>query len=386
MPLQKPGVSMHRAFILDAAPFLLYASLSFEKIRKGYNMTAYLVLENGITFEGEFFGKPGEITGEIVFTTGMTGYLETVTDPSFYGQIILQTFPLIGNYGVISADLQKETVSAKAYIVKYLCQEPSNFRSEEALDTFFMSKGITGLKGIDTRALTKIIRESGTVKGKITMNPPSAADIEEARRYEVTGAIAAVSCKERKTHGDGKYRIALLDLGVKQSIVNALVTRDCKVYTFPYNTTANEILDANPHGILLSSGPGNPADPANGPIIVTLRELQSSGIPMFGIDMGHLLLAIANGYKTEKMKLGHRGANQPVKDLSTGRVYITAQNHGYTVLADNASFINVNDGTCEGLDYGSGFTVQFCPGEGPKDTEFLYDKFVEMAVNCCASR
>ncbi|MCL2286497.1 MAG: carbamoyl phosphate synthase small subunit [Firmicutes bacterium] len=349
-------------------------------------MTAYLILENGTVFEGEFFGKPGEVAGEIVFTTGMVGYLETVTDPSYFGQIILQTFPLIGNYGVISSDLQNSTVSAKAYIVKYLCQEPSNFRSEEALDTFFMSKGITGLKGIDTRALTQIIRENGTVKGKITINPPTETDREEACSHEVTGAIAAVSCKELKVYGEGKYRIALLDFGVKQSIINALTARDCAVWVFPHHTTVKDILDINPHGILLSSGPGDPEDPANKPIIETLRKLKNCGIPMFGIDMGHLLLAMANGYKTKTMKLGHRGANQPVKDLGTGRVYITAQNHGYTVLAENASFVNVNDGTCEGLDYGNSFSVQFCPGEGPKDTEFLFDKFVEMAVNCNASR
>jgi len=149
------------------------------------------------------------------------------------------------------------------------------------------------------------------------------------------------------------------------------------VWTFPYNTTAREILDIKPHGILLSSGPGDPADPANAHIIETLRELKDSNVPMFGIGMGHLLLAIANGYKTEKMKHGHRGANQPVKNTSTGKLFITAQNHGYTVLADNLSYINVNDGTCEGLDYGNSFSVQFCPGEGPKDTEFLFDCFAE---------
>jgi len=347
-------------------------------------MTAYLVLENGITFEGEFFGKLGEVTGDIVFTTGMTGYLETITDSSYYGQIILQTFPLIGNYGVISADLQKDTVSAKAYIVKYLCQEPSNFRSEEALDTFFMSKGITGLKGIDTRALTKIIREHGVMSGKITIQPPTEADKEEARNYRLTNAIAAVSGRVPAVYGERKYRVALMDFGVKQSTIDALVSRGCQVWAFPYNTTAKEILDINPHGIFLSSGPGNPVDPANEPIIEVLRQLKDNGVPIFGMCMGHLLFAIANGYKTEKMKLGHRGANQPVKDTRTGKLYITAQNHGYTALADNPSYVNVNDGTCEGLDYGHSFSVQFCPGEGPKDTEFLFDCFVERMASHAA--
>jgi len=340
-------------------------------------MTAYLVLENGITFEGEFFGKPDEVTGDIVFTTGMTGYLETVTDPSYYGQIILQTFPLIGNYGVIPADLQKDTVSAKACIVKYLCQDPSNFRSEEDLDTFFISRGITGLKGIDTRALTKIIRKNGVMSGKITVQPPTEADKEEACSYKIINAIAAVSGNRPAVYGEGKYRIALLDFGVKKSTIDALVSRGCQVHTFPHDTIAEEILDVNPHGIFLSSGPGDPADPVNVPMIETLRKLKDSSIPIFGICMGHLLLAIANGHKTKKMKHGHRGANQPVKNTSTGKLYITAQNHGYTVLADNPSYINVNDGTCEGLDYGNAFSVQFCPSEGPKDTEFLFDCFVE---------
>jgi len=341
-------------------------------------MAAYLILENGTIFEGEFFGKPGVVTGEVVFTTGMTGYLETITDPSFYGQIVLQTFPLVGNYGVISSDLESNTINAKAYITKHLCQEPSNFRSEEDLDTFFISNDAIGLKGIDTRALTKNIRNNGVMNGKITPHPPSEADLQELRQYRIIGAIAAVSCKKVKTFGSGKYRVALLDFGVKESTITALTARDCQVWTFPHNATSQEILDINPHGILLSSGPGNPADIANEPIIKTLQELQKSNVPIFGICMGHLLLAIANGYKTEKMKFGHRGTNQPVKNTATGKVYITGQNHGYIVKTDSQpSFINVNDNSCEGLDYGSSFTVQFRPEDGPKDTLFLYDCFIE---------
>jgi len=351
-------------------------------------MKAYLVLENGKTFQGEFFGKQENVTGEIVFTTGMTGYLETITDPSYHGQIILQTFPLIGNCGVVSADLESDSINAKAYIVKYLCQEPSNFRSEGDLDTFFMSKGIVGIKGIDTRALAKIIRDNGTMNGKITSQAPTTADQEDARNYKVEDAIAAVSCKKLKECGNGEYRVAIMDLGVKNSVVNALTERNCKVFMFPHSASANEILSVDPHGILLSSGPGDPLDPANAPIIETIKELQKSDVPIFGICMGHLLLAIANGYKTAKMKFGHRGANQPVKDLSTGRVYITNQNHGYTVELENdkVSFKNVNDSTCEGIDYGNSFSVQFRPGEGPKDTEFLFDFFIERMVVTNAAR
>jgi len=348
-------------------------------------MTAYLILENGTTFQGEFFGKQGqEVTGEIVFSTGMTGYLETITDPSYHGQIILQTFPLIGNYGVISADLESDSISPKAYIVKYLCQEPSNFRSDGDLDTFFMSKGIVGIKGIDTRALTKIIRENGTMNGKITAHPPTPADQDDARNYKIENAIAAVSSKKPGVIGEGKYRIALMDFGMKKSTVDALISRNCQVFTFPHTAEADEILAVNPDGILLTGGPGDPADPANTHIIETLRKLKH--IPMFGICLGHLLLALANGYQTQKMKVGHRGANQPVKDCSTGKLYITGQNHGYTVVADNPSFVNVNDGTCEGLDYGSSFSVQFNPGEGPKDTEFLFDCFIERMEAANAAR
>ena len=342
-------------------------------------MIAYLVLENGITFQGELFGKPGEVTGEIVFTTGMTGYLETITDPSFHGQIILQTFPLVGNYGVISSDLEKDFVSAKAYIVKYPCQNPSNFRCEEVLDTFFKSKGIVGLKGIDTRALTKILRENGSMNGKITLQMPVTADQEEARNFKIIDAIAAVSCKKPSVVGEGKYRVALMDFGVRQSVIDALVARGCQVHIFPHNVSAQDIMSIEPHGVLLSSGPGNPADPANAQIIETVCTLVEEEVPMFGIGIGHLFLAMAHGYKVEKMKLGHRGANQPVKDLISGRVYITSQNHGYTALMDSPSLVNVNDGTCEGINYGNSFSVQFSPEGcgGPSDTSFVFDRFVD---------
>ncbi|MCL2081892.1 MAG: carbamoyl phosphate synthase small subunit [Oscillospiraceae bacterium] len=342
-------------------------------------MKAFLILENGTVFEGRAFGAMGEAVGEIVFTTGMTGYLETLTDPSYYGQIILHTFPLIGNYGVIPADFEGVTVRAKGYIVKQPCEEPSNFRSEGRLDAFLKEQGVAGLYGIDTRMLTKIIRENGVMNGKITTAPPGKADLTEAKGYSIRGPVAAVSSPEAQTSGSGKRRIALLDLGAKSSIADSLKARDCTVCSLPHSTSWREILEIKPDGIMLSNGPGDPADPANSGIVDTIRELVKSQIPIFGICLGHQLLAMANGCRTQKLKFGHRGANQPIKEISTGCIYITSQNHGYAAVSENSSFVNVNDGTCEGMDYGSSFSVQFHPEArgGPLDTAFLFDRFIE---------
>jgi carbamoyl-phosphate synthase small subunit len=340
---------------------------------------AYLILENGIVFQGESFGAGGEITGEVVFATGMTGYLETLTDQSYHGQIVLQTFPLIGNYGVIPDDFESASVGARAYIVKRPCERPSNFRSETDLDAFLKERGIIGLRGIDTRALAKTLRENGVMNGKITSRPPTDADRAEAKGYAIRNPVAAVSPREVAKDGNGMWRVALMDFGAKRGIANALKARGCEVWSFPYDAPAEEILKGGPDGIMLSNGPGDPADPANKCIIDTVRALMDSGIPIFGICLGHQLLALANGFATQKLKFGHRGANQPVKELSTGRVYITSQNHGYAVIARTNSFINVNDGTCEGLDYGNSFSVQFHPEArgGPLDTSFLFDRFME---------
>jgi len=349
--------------------------------------TAYLILENGMTFEGKYFGAQGEITGEVVFATGMTGYLETLTDPSYYGQIVLQTFPLIGNYGVIHSDFESANIGAKAYIVKHPCQNPSNFRSEGNLDAFLKERNIIGLYGIDTRVLTRSIRENGVMNGKIMASPPTDADIAEAKAYSIRNAVAAVSSRSVTKTENGNRRVALMDFGAKQGITKALTKRGCEVWSFPHNTGAQEILDMKPDGIMLSNGPGDPAESANNVIVETLRTLQRSGVPIFGICLGHQLLALANGYSTKKLKFGHRGANQPVKELATGRVYITSQNHGYAVVADKGSFVNVNDGTCEGLDYGNSFSVQFHPEAcgGPLDTAFLFDRFMER-MNANATR
>jgi carbamoyl-phosphate synthase small subunit len=343
--------------------------------------TAYLILENGKVLEGKFFGAEKEVTGEIVFTTAMTGYLETLTDQSYHGQIVLQTFPLIGNYGVIKPDFESANIAPVAYIAKYPCAYPSNFRSEGSLDALFKEKGITGLSGIDTRMLAKLIRESGVMNGKITAAPPTDADKEEAKKYDIISPIASVSQRTVTKEGEGKKRrVALMDYGVKRGITNELLKRDCEVWTFPHDAKTEDVMKMKPHGIMLSNGPGDPADPGNKVCIDTLKELMETSVPIFGICMGHQLMALAKGYKTRKLKFGHRGANQAVKDTRTGRVYITSQNHGYEVIAENnSSFINVNDRTNEGLDYGVSFSVQFHPEAcgGPLDTGFLFDDFMK---------
>ncbi len=350
-------------------------------------MTAYLMLQNGMVFEGEAFGAKKDITGEIVFTTGMTGYLETLTDQSYYGQIVLQTFPLIGNYGIIPEDFESAGIGPKGYMVKQLCQDPSNFRSEGDLDTFLRRKGIVGLCGFDTRALTKIIRENGVMNGKITQRLPTEADRLEACDYEVGSAVKAVSQKKMTKQGRGR-KVALMDFGAKRGIAKALVERGCQVWTFPQDAQFGDIMAINPAGVMLSNGPGDPAHPENEAIVKTIRQLEAAGLPIFGICLGHQLLALAKGYKTEKLKFGHRGANQPVKEIRTGRVYITSQNHGYQVIAKDAAYVNVNDGTCEGMDYGRSFSVQFHPEAhgGPLDTLFLFQRFIERMDEYAASK
>lgn len=347
---------------------------------------AYLVLENGIVFEGSRLGAEGDVIGEIVFTTGMTGYLETLTDKSYCGQIILQTYPLIGNYGVIPEDFESSIISARGYIVRDVCREPSNFRSKGDLDSFLKERNVVGLYGIDTRALTMILREKGTMNGLITGDRANA-DLDKIRAFSVKNPVAMVSVREKTFFNDtGEYTIAMLDFGYKNNIARELAKRNCRVILLPHDTSAEEILDFGPDGIMLSNGPGDPAD--NVVVIDNLKKLIRHDIPIFGICLGHQLLALAHGFVTKKLKYGHRGANQPVKDLETGRLYITSQNHGYYVTDESIDtvlaqpwFINMNDGTCEGIRYLKSpiFSVQFHPEGcgGPKDTGFLFDKFID---------
>ena len=349
---------------------------------------AYLILADGRVFEGRAFGAAGEVTGELVFTTAMTGYLETLTDPSYFGQIVVQTFPLIGNYGVIPTDFESDKPRVRAYIVREWCREPSNFRCEGDLDTFLLQNGIVGLCGIDTRALTRIVREKGVMNAKIVRELPADKEAvqSELADYEIREAVAGVTCDRIHEVGSGSRHVVLYDFGAKNNIVRELVKRDCRVTIVPAQTSMEQAIALKPDGIMLSNGPGDPAE--NVEIIGEIAKLRRCGIPIFGICLGHQLLALAAGARTEKLKYGHRGVNQPVRDCETGRVYITSQNHGYAVVSDTLPacakerFANANDGTCEGIDYADApvFSVQFHPEAcgGPLDTRFLFDRFVAM--------
>ncbi len=401
------------------------------------NTKACLVLANGLVFEGKSFGASGCIIGEAVFTTGMNGYLETLTDPSYYGQIVTQTFPLIGNYGLIPNDLESSKIHVRGYIVRSWCEEPSNFRCEGEIDSWLKKQNIIGLYDIDTRALTKVLREAGVMNGMLiagdsdevkskfdALNNPSEKEklLEEIKSYRIENAVETVTCdavkieKDAQTvfaesaeyravpvradgtkendpeiamkNGKGK-KVVLWDFGAKANIRRELLKRGLEVISVSAKATAEEILKLNPDGIMLSNGPGDPSD--NVTIIEEIKKILKKDIPVFGICLGHQLLALAKGAKTFKLKYGHRGANQPVKYLKSGRVYISSQNHGYAVDNDTIpagavlSFVNTNDGSCEGVTYTDtpSFSVQFHPeaSSGPLDTSFLFDEFVNLINN-----
>ena len=398
---------------------------------------AFLVLANGVVFEGSSFGAEGCVIGETVFTTGMNGYIETLTDPSYYGQIVTQTFPLIGNYGDIPKDYESSKCNLRGYIVRQWCDEPSNFRCQGEIDSYLKNQNIIGLYDIDTRKLTKILREAGVMNGMIisgnskealenitALNDESKkqALLEKIKAYQIVDAVKTVTgsatgveepadivFKESAEYrfvpvtkdgtkindpevamknGKGK-KVVLWDFGAKANIRRELLKRGLEVETVSATSTAEEILKRNPDGIMLSNGPGDPAE--NVEIIENIKKLCQTGIPIFGICLGHQMLALAKGATTSKLKYGHRGANQPVKHLSSGRVYISSQNHGYAVDNDSLpkgavlSFVNTNDGTCEGLTYTDtpAFSVQFHPEacSGPLDTSFLFDDFVSLINN-----
>lgn len=398
---------------------------------------ACLVLANGLVFEGRSFGAEGTVIGETVFTTGMNGYLETLTDPSYYGQIVTQTFPLIGNYGDIKQDYESSKCNLKGYIVREWCEEPSNFRCNGDIDSYLKSQKIIGLYDIDTRQLTKVLREVGVMNGMIISGnskeaieafaalkdeKKKSALLEKIKSYKIEKAVESVTGsatgveepadvvftesakyrfvpvtadgtkindeKEAMKAGKGK-KVVLWDFGAKANIRRELLKRGLDVVTVPCSYTAEQIMALNPDGVMLSNGPGDPAE--NVTIIEEIKKLTKTGVPIFGICLGHQLLALANGAKTMKLKYGHRGANQPVKYTKTGRVYITSQNHGYAVKNDALpegtieSFVNTNDGTCEGLTYTKipAFSVQFHPEacSGPLDANFLFDEFVKLINN-----
>jgi len=352
---------------------------------------AYLMLADGQVFEGRSFGAEGTVIGEVVFTTGLTGYQETLTDPSYYGQIVTQTFPLIGNYGVNSQDNESAKSYVTGYIVREWCNAPSNFRCEGNINDFLKDHNIVGINNIDTRRLTRTIREVGVMNGVITTEDVYAKKeelLEKIRAFSVRDAVKSVTNTETLIYEpeEKKYRVVLFDFGYKRNIRQELIKRGCEVVVVPANTTAEQVKELAPDGIMLSNGPGDPAE--NVEIIENIKDIEKLGIPIFGICLGHQLMALANGGRTEKLKYGHRGANQPVIDLESGLTYVTSQNHGYAVIGDSidssvghVSHINANDKTCEGIRYTSvnAFTVQFHPEAhgGPLDTSYLFDEFVK---------
>ena len=352
----------------------------------------YICLANGDIFEGKSFGAKGEVLGELVFTTGMGGYIETLTDPSYYGQIVMQTFPLIGNYGFIEEDQESEKSAVSAYIVREYCKEPSNFRCGYTLEKYLENNNIVGVYDVDTREITKTIREYGVMNAVIT-DDPDKVDMEKLKAYRVTDAVKSVSCTKpyMSASDEQKYNVVLIDYGTKKNIVRELNKRGCNVAVVPHDTKAQDILALDPDGIMLSNGPGDPEE--NTEAISELAKLVGKK-PIFAICLGHQLLALALGASTTKLKYGHRGVNQPVKNLETGRTFISSQNHGYAVVNESVeniggkiSYINANDGTCEGVDYPdkSAFSVQFHPEacSGPHDTRFIFDKFTDMMGGKC---
>ena len=390
-------------------------------------MKAFLILEDGTVFEGTHIGAQKEIISEIVFNTSMAGYLEVLTDPSYAGQAVCMTYPLIGNYGICREDMESRRAWPDGFIVRELSRIPSNFRCDMTIQEFLTENDVPGIAGIDTRALTKILREKGTMNGMITIDENYQLEeiLPKLKAYTTGKVVDIVTCKEKYTlaaakelsdngpisgssqfkredyekgirekkpsmvrelNGQG-LKVALLDLGAKDNIAKSLAARGCEVTVYPAGTKAQEIIDAKPDGIMLSNGPGDPKE--CGEVITEIRKLYDTDITIFAICLGHQLMALATGADTYKMKYGHRGGNHPVKDLQTGRVYISSQNHGYVVDMDKLdpkvavpAFINVNDRTNEGLSYTGKniFTVQFhpeaCPG--PQDSGDLFDRFIRM--------
>jgi len=353
---------------------------------------AILVLEDGTIFRGNYFGASKEIFGEVVFSTGMTGYQEALTDPSYRGQILTLTYPLVGNYGINSEDFESDKIQVRGLIVSEHCLEPSNYRSEKTLDKFLKEHKIPGVYGIDTRALTRVIRQHGTMRGKICKDGINVKqvvkELKETPYPDSKDLIPEVTRKKIETHGTGET-IVLLDIGAKQNIINCLTERGLQVKVVPGNTSFKEILKFKPDGILISNGPGDPTKPAYA--IETIRQLIDTDIPIMGICLGHQVLALAAGAKTYKLKFGHRGLNHPVQD-SLGKVNITTQNHGYAVDVEslkNTDFevthLSLNDNSVEGMKHKNKkiFSVQYHPegSPGPKDNEYLFDEFARMVRN-----
>ena len=374
-------------------------------------MKATLILANGSVFSGASIGSTSDRICEMVFNTSMAGYQEILTDPSYAGQGVVMSYPLIGNYGVNSEDNESSRPWVEALVVRHLSPRGSNFRCEDTLDDFLKQHNISGIQGVDTRALTKILRNQGSMNGMLTCAEHFnvAEALEKLKAYKVEHAVSKVTRTQPQVfpaQGEEKCRLAVMDYGVTQGVVDSLTRRGCAVTALPASTPAEEVLAGGYDGVLLSNGPGDPAETvlaghfdgvmlSNGPgdpadnvsIIAEVKKLYDSSLPLFGLGLGHQLLALATGARTEKLPYGHRGGNVPVRDLELGRVFITSQNHGYAVVRDSVdpavaqvSLENVNDGSCEGLRYArpNCFSTQFHPegNTGPKAVEYLFDRFV----------
>ena len=354
-------------------------------------MKATLILANGSVFSGTSIGGTSERICEMVFNTSMTGYQEILTDPSYAGQGVVMSYPLIGNYGVNHEDNESSRPWVEAFVVRHLSPRGSNFRCEGTLNDYLKEHDITGIQDVDTRALTKILRSQGSMNGLLTCAEHFnvAEVLDRLQKYQVTGTVERVTRKEPEVfpaQGEERFHVAMLDYGVKQNMINCLLRRGCKVTALPASTPAEQILSGGYDGVMLSNGPGDPAE--NTQIIAELKKLYDSTIPLFGVCLGHQLLALATGAKTGRLDYGHRGGNHPVRDIEKNKVFITSQNHGYMVLADSVdpdvaeiSHYNVNDKTVEGLRYKrpNCFTTQFHPeaNAGPKDTEYLFNRFID---------
>lgn len=349
---------------------------------------AYLILENGKVFEGTSFGKVGKTIGEVVFNTGMVGYLETLTDKNNYSQIVVQTFPMIGNYGVINEDFQSEKATVAGYAVREICDVPSNFRCEGKLSDYLENQGVVGICGIDTRALTRILREEGTMRGMISDSGEVTDEVmNRIKSFKINNPVESVACDNAVfTTPLSRMKIALMDFGTCKNVIDTFLHLDCDVYLFGAKTSADEILAINPDGVVISDGPGDPKD--NKDAICQIKKLMDKKVPMLGISLGHQLMALAQGADTFKMSYGHRGASGPCKNVETGVLSIITQNHGYCVdektITENmtVSHINANDKTIEGIKYNNipAFSTQFRPDTttSPTGEKSVYTQFTEL--------